>query len=331
MASGYKIGCEACMKKGPSHSGTHDMRGHDWHDTVGGYGSYGNLAPTPAGGMPRTIEEMLASGRLSQAQIQAASMPNVMSLFDAPAAHKAEMAHFLQRFILDGYMRGVDVVAKIRAKPSFYLGVTNIQGAGVGRPSSAVATATSARALFDDSYWRPDSSYGSKLQTFYHEMGHAILNQRHTEKDSGSWIMSSNGPGGGWMDRYDQALGQLFNPGNPGSTQPNGGGYGTVGGGFGMGGFAQQGIQPTIRMTIGGAPIMGSMGMPRFNPNMGWQDNASSDMSGPPQPLQATWGQPNSGTPKVDFGRPAVGVAGLPSVNVFAQTLQRLGAASVAG
>lgn len=324
MAAGYKVGCGGCLNMGPSHSGEHDL----YQDTVGGLGSYGNLAPTPSGGMPRTIEEMFASGKLTKAQLEAASMPNVMTLFDAPANDKAELAHFMQRFILDGYMRGVDVVKLLKEKPTkYHLDIIDIQSA-YGRPSGAVATANQSRAGFDTSYWDDSTSYISKLTTFYHEMGHGLLDQNHNENEGGSWIMSHNGPGSTFMSNYDERMGELFNPSNPGKVQAPGGATGTPTGAPVSGPstpsvpeISQLTTTPTIKLNIGGGvTIGGGEGVTAsFKPNIGgYSDQGGSSILGSKTgPAYAAFGPVPDQTIKVGEN------------NIFQKTLKDVGAKGI--
>lgn len=272
-----------------------------------------------------SIDQMTMSGQFTAAQLQAASLPNVMSLFDAPPEYRQEMAHFMQRFILDGYMRGVDVVSILRNKPQkFWVAVQDIQSTA-GRPSGAVATATSKRALFDTSYWTPNKSYEAKLQTFYHEMGHALLNQRHNEADGGSRIMSHNG---GSLANYQKAVDVLFR----GTNVAPGGARGIISGGGWQQPTMMQMIQPTITVNSGFSggfqgPTL-RMNTSPIMPNVG-PKVASIDMISPDirtfNPVQALIRKDNK---QIDLGQDmSMGTAN----NVFAAALKKMGASPLAG
>lgn len=142
------------------------------------------------GGM-KTLPEILGSGKLTPEQMQNLSINNVLSLFDfrgGSEADRLEMGYLLQRFIMDGYIRGVDVVKYIKDTAAadgtkVVIGLmteaemdTLSDGAvGLASPGGGLpGMHTKANyTLFTEPYWRaaPETE---RFHIFYHEWGHQL-------------------------------------------------------------------------------------------------------------------------------------------------------------
>lgn len=171
---------------------------------------------TPQGGQPAgsetvddtgwnvTLSQIVGSGMLSQQQLQSASFNNVYSMINATGmteSTKREMTYYLQRMILEGYIRGVDMVREIKSQNG---GKINIGLANAVCGSTAYDGCGdwgSNTVTFRAAWWN-GSTDKLKLALFYHELGHAILNRPHNSsysimqvpynQISGTWQTNSN-------------------------------------------------------------------------------------------------------------------------------------------
>lgn len=271
-------------------------------------------------GRPRTLKEILGSGRLTPEQLQMASLPSVRSMFTTNTPeYKEELAWFLQRFIIDGFLSGVDVVSKIKGKKTFNLDVVDVQSR-LGKGGHVIGTAGPSKVYWDKQYW-DKQSVKNKLQTFYHELGHSVLGRSHTEKEEGSSIMSWNGPGGSWLDKYDWAVGELFNPDGAGKLVTSGQGPAITPSMNNLGGGLSGFMQPTIRIGGGGTGL-----------TLGGFVNPMAGIGG-----GASFGGPIGGTifsaggPATMRPAPTMTVPGLTAQQdtVFARALKDVGASSL--
>jgi len=144
----------------------------------------------------KTLAEHVGSGMISQAQLQNASIGNVLTLFDfrgGSETDRLEMGYLMQRFIIEGYIRGVDVykfmqdtaradgarmvvglMTEDEMKKLYNPGGAAALAGGSG--VNAILNGWSDKAnytLFTDGYWR-DSSDLEKFGMFFHEFGHQL-------------------------------------------------------------------------------------------------------------------------------------------------------------
>lgn len=125
-----------------------------------------------------SLAQTLGSGMLSQQQLQAASYSNVYSLIKPGRASEADRQKatiLLQRMILEGYVRGVDVARFFKEKGGLSYSV------GSPRCGLSCGGTTSTGQPFVD--MNNDGHYGSDigfLNIFYQEVGHAMGLLTHT-------------------------------------------------------------------------------------------------------------------------------------------------------
>ncbi|UOF79068.1 neutrophil collagenasE [Caudoviricetes sp.] len=324
MAAGYDVRCSACKTWGPSHPGIHNRNltasdkdvliGGD-QDTIGGAG-YDNY-----------ISGILSSGKLTSSQIKAASISNVMTLFDAPAAVKDEFAHFLQRFIIDGFLRGVDVVAIMKSGSKRWVYSIEEQGSNVlATAQGRSGVSTNGSIEFDDDFWDSGTSYEKKLQLFYHEMGHAALARPHD--DDGIMEQGVNGDIG-MMSNYNAIVNELF-----GEAQRGRGTASTAGGGSGSietlsGSSSSSAVAPTPP-----APPAATPTTIKLNVGGGVETNMSAiSINGQKQKAPGSGADAitNMTTTMANASFAAPDVLNNPQVaeNTFSKTLTTLGAASL--
>lgn len=284
--------------------------------------------------LPRTATEYGKSGILSARQLQAASLPNVLSLFNAPDSIRSEVAHFLQRFILDGFARGVDVPAIMKSRGTKW----DFHVAEIG--GNAIGDGKFGRVRFDEDWYPGQTSYMKKLQLFYHEMGHAALDRGHTVAPNGTPLMLQSQNGKLNDSNWESWIDGLFSGKSRGrtifSTRPEGGGTAgagfeipfqgqlAAGGGTGISSFQRPTIQPTISMG-GFQPL--SPTIPNY-----------TNPTGPNIPLSTNFANPGdllttpieTNIPLAPMPRTTLNVGDIRE-NVFSQELRKLGGTSLAG
>lgn len=186
----------------------------------GGMGAVAPSGPQAAGnetvddsGWNTTLSQIVGSGMLSQQQLQSASFNNVYSMINTTGmteSEKREMAFYMQRMILEGYVRGVDLVREIKSMNG---GKINISLAATvcGGGADGCGTAETNTFSFRTAWWR-NRDDKLKLALFYHEAGHALLNRSHTGAYS---IMQVpyNQISGNWQSnsQYKVLMDELFN------------------------------------------------------------------------------------------------------------------------
>lgn len=142
----------------------------------------------------KTLPEIVGSGMLSQTALQNLAIGNVLTLFDfrgGSEQDRLEFGYLLQRFIMDGYIRGVDVYQYIKDTSQadgsrFVIGLmTEDEMKKLYNPGGAAALASSGGlgaiglnnnanyTLFTDGYWR-DAPETERFGMFYHEWGHQL-------------------------------------------------------------------------------------------------------------------------------------------------------------
>ncbi len=186
----------------------------------------------------KSLAQTLGSGMLSAEQIRSASFANVQAMIgfrdSAPtpgggsmglslsAQDKQEMTFYMQRMILEGYVRGVDLTKAIKAtrggKMTFGFG----DGFGLKGGNGAIGLGgTNAGVALDRSFWSKAND-AEKLGLFYQEVGHALLDfpsgvQGHSRGlMKGSDADVQNG-GGSLKNNYDKYLNWFFEDANSGA------------------------------------------------------------------------------------------------------------------
>lgn len=168
---------------------------------------------------PMGVKAAVLSGKLTKEQIASIQMEEILKLFDYKDTdggvnrHK-EMAYLLQRYIVDGYLRGVNLIPIIKAQSSrLVIGVENMPDYKV-EPNGA---ANGERVRFGNDFWeKRNTPFYSKLRTFYHELGHALLERTHkcglslmhAPKCTGESRPFPRGT------KYDPLMDEMFNPKN---------------------------------------------------------------------------------------------------------------------
>lgn len=167
----------------------------------------GTIDSAPAvkdSGWSTTLAQIVGSGMLSKEQIDAASYSSVLSMINTPLGDdkRREFAFYLQRMILDGYVRGYDLVRELQQNGNSL----KIEGWDRGGFNLGEAFGGN-RVMFNYPRWNRLSDE-SKLTVFYHEIGHELLNMNHRS----TGIMSYNNFGGGWTkSNYTGMVDSLFN------------------------------------------------------------------------------------------------------------------------
>lgn len=180
-------------------------------------------------GMPRTLADIMGSGTLTQAQVDSAALTNVLTLFTCESCtseQKVELGLYLQRFILDGNMRGVDVIGRINEQGGVNFNMNYAPNSGMGGMASVGGGKNVSM------YGWGDGSDGWKMSNFYHEVGHNVLDLPHTSDSNSIMEAGANDIGilksPKWLDGvYDYAMGELFNPDNWKKTSVDANGDGT--------------------------------------------------------------------------------------------------------
>jgi len=171
-----------------------------------------------ADGMPRTSPELLAM--LNQGQIDQAALPKVLTMFECTGcneAQKLELGFYLQRFIVDGMIRGEDVIKNIQDQGGLKFNMDYTPGRGIG------GMADTGGGVNVSLYGWGDYSDGWKFDDFYHEVGHNLLERGHNYDPNS--VMYGPGDvgqlkGPEWLSGvYDYAMGELYNPDNWAKTQ----------------------------------------------------------------------------------------------------------------
>lgn len=147
----------------------------------------------------RKLPDILAMGILTPQQIEAAGISNVLTMFDfvgGSETDRLELGYLLQRFILEGYIRGVDVPKMMKdwendniewEHASTDAGVKHrklvlgfgteqeINGpTGLYTPGGAAGLNLQDRyVMFVDKYWQ-DSPEVERFGMFFHEFGHQL-------------------------------------------------------------------------------------------------------------------------------------------------------------
>ena len=184
----------------------------------------GQLGQRTPGGMPRDTADVLSSGLLTPDQLEKAKLDNIQKLFKCPGctdAQRTEMALYLQRFVLDGYIRGVDVPGMIQHGDDEPITFHFQDGRLSGVADTGGGSDVTFRAWdkYDD---------GWRFQLFYHELGHNLLERGHNANSDSLMYSASGGPGTLQnpskirSERYDYMMGELFNPDNWKKTSAGG-------------------------------------------------------------------------------------------------------------
>jgi hypothetical protein len=165
-------------------------------------------------GTPMRLDAMIKSGRLTQEQLEAGSLPNIMTLFESAPEYRDEFAYLLQRFVFDGFMRGVDIPKLIRendTKLKFNVSSNLANAAWDGMSSGG------GRLTFSPKLINPNRDARSVMNVFYHELGHEILEPVTGlgHGNAGGGIMEHMVPGPNTVtNNWDNFIGTLFNPGS---------------------------------------------------------------------------------------------------------------------
>lgn len=139
-------------------------------------------------GWSLTLNQTVGSGMISAAQFKAASFDNVSAMIgyrtegfngaqasQLSASQKKEMTYMLQRMILEGYVRGIDVPAMIKGMPGGKLDMSVSDGSGLGLGVAG----HSVGVMLDNTWWNKASDV-DKIGLFYQEVGHALGVADHT-------------------------------------------------------------------------------------------------------------------------------------------------------
>lgn len=186
----------------------------------------------------KSLAQTLGSGMLSAEQIRSASFANVQAMIgfrdSAPtpgggstglslsSQDKQEMTFYMQRMILEGYVRGVDLTKAIKAtrggKMTFGFG----DGFGLKGGNGAIGLGgTNAGVALDRSFWSKAND-AEKLGLFYQEVGHALLDFPSGVQGHSRGLMKGadadvqNG-GGSLKSNYDKYLNWFFEDANSGA------------------------------------------------------------------------------------------------------------------
>jgi hypothetical protein len=132
--------------------------------------------------LPMGVDKAVESGKLTKEQIASIQMDKILELFtyqdrDGGTNRHKEMAYMLQRVIVDGYLRGVNIIPIIKAQSDkLKLGVENLPE--FANEPNGVAVGEWVR--YGDNFWEKNGNpFYVKLRTFYHELGHALLERGH--------------------------------------------------------------------------------------------------------------------------------------------------------
>lgn len=172
----------------PGNAPGHDEGDHSqcMHGSTSAVGSGGGMAASDGNptvddrGWTVNLSQIVGSGLLSQQQLQTANINNVYSMINADGmgdTEKREMAYYLQRFILEGYIRGVDVVREIKAQNGGKINI-GLRGTVCGGGADGCGDSSTNTTTFRAAWWR-NSTDKLKLALFYHEIGHTLLNRPH--------------------------------------------------------------------------------------------------------------------------------------------------------
>lgn len=201
--------------------------------------SYVGAYPTaPAGGMragdPKiedtgwgmTLAQVVGSGMLTQQQLQTASYSNVYSMIrleGGTEADKQEMAYMFQRMILEGYVRGYDLVRDVKEDYGGSIRIQLTDGAVCGTTSTGIiGCGGMGYTQFRNSFWQ-NSGDGTKLALFFHEVGHEMANRGHAFGSQS--LMSYDYFNNSWVkgSTYDQLMDEYFrNSSNVSRVTPGG-------------------------------------------------------------------------------------------------------------
>lgn len=256
-------------------------------------------------GWAQTLGQIVGSGMLTQEQLQRASYANVYSMVrmdGGTEADKQEMTYYLQRMIMEGYVRGYDLTRDIQNE---YGGTFKIQ-----LTDGAVCSTTSTSIIgcggmgyvqFRNGFWQ-NAGDGTKLALFYHELGHEILNRPHNMVPSS--LMGYDRFNNSWQSNastYDQLMDELF--GNSSGVNR------TVAGPL----ATQQEIQQWLTnqgVTTGGGPLGNPNGPNNTtNNNINYQLNPTqiNPMTGTPSTITSGQGPSNS-SPENNDKTPVAGM-----------------------
>jgi len=151
------------------------------------------VGPQPAGmaagnpmvedqGWGVTLGQIIGSGLLSQQQLQSASFANILSMVRVDGGteqDRQEMAYYLQRYVLEGMIRGVDLIRDIKEDYGGSIRIQLTDGAVCGDYSTGIiGCGGMGYTQFRKSFWN-NAGDGTKLALFYHEVGHEMLNRGH--------------------------------------------------------------------------------------------------------------------------------------------------------
>jgi hypothetical protein len=143
-------------------------------------------------GWGTTLSGLLASKAFTAAQLQAASIQNVSKLIKwIGGGGSTELQHqqvefMMQRYVLEGFMNGVDVPRLIQAQ-------YNGSGVPIGffaDQGSTIGWGGGGQVTWSMSYWNGTDSAG-QLADFYHEMGHELLGEQHEANGIMHYIVES--------------------------------------------------------------------------------------------------------------------------------------------
>lgn len=178
-------------------------------------------APSAAGdpkiddtGWAVSLAQIVGSGKLTQEQLQRASYSSVYSMVRVDGGSEAdhqEMAYYLQRMILEGYLRGVDITRDIQNEYGGSIRVQLTDGAVCSTTStSIIGCGGMGYVQFRNGFWQ-NAGDGTKLALFYHEFGHEILNRPHNMVPSS--LMGYDRFNNSWQSNgstYNSLIDELF-------------------------------------------------------------------------------------------------------------------------
>lgn len=187
-------------------------------------------------GAGNTLPELLGSGMLNQTQLRKASINNILSLFDFEGGteqERLEMGYILQRFVIEGMVRGVDVLDHVQKdnttnnrKLIIRLGTVEdmkykdaqgvehgAAGLSYGDQADGWTVDKANRVLFGADFWRGCSDQ-HKLSVFTHEFGHQLLNWADSDYYYGIKNPADTSPAG-----FNDYFGHTFAEGPLGSKK----------------------------------------------------------------------------------------------------------------
>lgn len=156
---------------------------------------------------------LLKNGKLgpvpTDSPTPAPSSPPTTSLYDGPA----DVAKYVQKFVDDGKIQGVDVVPSMDG-PKLTIRISSLDSVGSSVIGLCETGNNLRRVTFDPDFWNSVDETQRELLT-HHELGHCVLSRAHDNSllSSGEYasimypILLANTP---YLNNQSYYLGELF-------------------------------------------------------------------------------------------------------------------------